>query len=274
MAVEGKVSVIMPAFNEAAYIEHNVRETVHTLSSFEYDYEVIVVDDGSADETHIAAARVLNAHPERVRVVRYDRNEGKGNALMCGCRYASGDYIVFLDADMDLHPSQLPLLFQILKVKNASAVVGSKWHPASSVKYPKRRKIYSLGYFALVWLLFGLPLRDTQTGLKVFRADALKATLPSLLAKRFAFDIELLANMHRRGYKLASAPVTLSFTRTLGRIKLKDVWRMLLDTLAIFYRMRLLRYYDRVSLDSASTQESRLVDSIPGEHNVEASRIR
>ncbi len=243
--LDGKLSVVMPAYNEADYIQQNVTETVRALSEIGYDFEVIVVDDGSPDDTHLSAVRARLAHPEHVRVVRYDRNRGKGNALICGSSYASGDYIAFLDADMDLHPEQLPVLFEILEAKGADIVVGSKHHPLSRVSYPPLRRIYSLAYYAMIRLLFGLPLRDTQTGLKVFRASALRAILPLLLAKRFAFDIELLANAHRRGFKIVDAPVTLNFRRTLGRIKLKDVFIVLVDTLAIFYRMKILRYYDR-----------------------------
>ena len=244
--LDGKLSVVMPAYNEAEFIQQNVTETVRTLSEIGYDFEVIVVDDGSPDDTHLSAVRARLAHPEHVRVVRYDRNAGKGNALICGSSYATGKYIAFLDADMDLHPEQLPVLFEILESKNADIVVGSKHHPLSRVTYPALRRVYSLTYYALIRVLFGLPLRDTQTGLKVFRADALRAVLPLLLAKRFAFDIELLANAHRRGFKIVDAPVTLNFRRTLGRIKLKDVFIVLLDTLAIFYRMRILKYYDRI----------------------------
>lgn len=251
----------MPAYNEAEYIEQNVRETIDTLSKISSNFEVIVVDDGSADRTHIAAARVKNAHPELVNVVRYSGNEGKGNALMCGCRYATGDFVVFLDADMDLHPSQLSGFFQIMCDSNADAVIGSKWHKNSLVVYPALRKLYSFGYFALVRLLFGLPLRDTQTGLKVFRADSLTETLPWLLAKRFAFDIELLANMHRRGMKIESSPVTLSFTRTLGRIKIKHVFQMIVDTFAIFYRMKICKYYDRPVKSLQTYQHSWRVQS-------------
>jgi hypothetical protein len=94
-------------------------------------------------------------------------------------------------------------------------------------------------------LLFGLPLRDTQTGLKVFRREVLQRVFPRILAKRFAFDIEVLANAHRLGFKLVDAPVTLEFKRGLGRIRWKDIRATGLDTLAIFYRMYILHYYDR-----------------------------
>ena len=93
-------------------------------------------------------------------------------------------------------------------------------------------------------LLFGLPLRDTQTGLKLFRAEVLRRVFPRILAKRYAFDVEVLVNAHRLGYKIVDAPVTLQFTRSSGRVALGDVWTVFLDTLAIFYRARLIKYYD------------------------------
>lgn len=234
----------MPAYNEAEHIVSNLLETVRTLQSFEFDFEVIVVDDGSPDKTYLHAARLLASHPERVRVVHYDENRGKGEALMTGAWFARGDYVVFLDADMDLHPVQIPTLLGIAEAQGADVVIGSKSHPNSNVNYPLKRRIFSWGYFLLVRTLFGLPVQDTQTGLKVFRREVLQRVFPRILAKRFAFDIEVLANAHRLGYKIATAPVTLDFQRCAGRIKLRDVLLMLRDTLAIFYRMRCVRYYD------------------------------
>ena len=83
----------MPAFNEAANISKNLRETVDTLARFGYEFEVIVVDDGSPDDTWRAATDALRDHHSNVRVLRYDRNEGKGNAVMRGTAVATGDYI-------------------------------------------------------------------------------------------------------------------------------------------------------------------------------------
>lgn len=240
------ISVVIPAYNEAQYIEQNVRETVQTLSELNYRFEIIVVDDGSHDDTHLQAVKVRSQHAELVRVVRYDRNRGKGNALICGSGFARGEIIAFLDADMDLHPRQLPTLFAMLEANDADVVIGSKRHPLSRVDYPKARKVLSFGYFALIRLLFGLPLRDTQTGLKVFRRKVVEAVFPRVLAKRFAFDIEVLANAHRLKFKIVDAPVTLEFRRKLGRINFRDIMRVFMDTLAIFYRMRIIHYYDRL----------------------------
>lgn len=243
--LRGKISVVMPAFNESEHIAKNLQVVVDTLSTFGYDFEVIVVDDGSPDNTYLYAARVLLNHPEQVRIVRYDCNQGKGNALMCGTEYATGDYVVFMDADMDLHPEQLPVFLEILQARQADAVIGSKRHPLSNVNYPLVRQIYSAGYYALVRLLFGLPLRDTQTGLKLFKIDVLRDVFPRVLAKRFAFDIEVLANAHRLGYDIVDAPVTLHYQRSYNRISLRQVWFIFLDTIAIFYRMKIRHYYDR-----------------------------
>ncbi len=242
--VPGKVSILMPAYNESETIARNLREVVATFYAVHTDFEVILIDDGSPDRTYLHAVRVLSEHPEFVRVVRYDQNLGKGNALITGAACARGEYIVFLDADMDLHPSQLPEFFRVMERTGADAVIGSKHHPKSDVHYPALRRVYSLVYFMFIRVLFGLPLRDTQTGLKLFKKSVLADVFPRVLAKRFAFDIELLAVANNLGYKVVDAPVHLDFRRTLNRIRANDVWRLFLDTLAIFYRLRILRYYD------------------------------
>jgi glycosyltransferase involved in cell wall biosynthesis len=255
----------MPAFNEAETISRNLRETVDTLSRLQYDFEVIVVDDGSHDDTWRAAESALLDHHSNVRFLRYNRNEGKGNAVMRGTAVATGDYIVFLDADMDLHPAQLPVFFDIMAQKNADVVIGSKLHPLSQVNYPLSRRIATTGYYTVVRLLFGLPLRDTQTGLKVFKAEVLRRVFPKVLVKRFAADIEVLVLAHSLGYSIREAPVRLTFQRRFGRIRLRDIFAIFQDTLAIFYRLNILHYYDSIKQEwPAPRQEIReLVGSKP-----------
>jgi glycosyltransferase involved in cell wall biosynthesis len=261
-----KLSVVLPAFNEADRIEANVLEAWNTLSSFGCEFEILIVDDGSADDTAEHALRACSTDPERIRVIRCTSNQGKGNALICGTRYASGDFVAFLDADLDLHPQQLAGFIDVIEELQVDLVVGSKFHPRSVVDYPALRRIYSLGYYALIQVLFGLPLRDTQTGIKLFKVEVLRDILPRLLVKRFAFDIELLVNAAALGYKIGEAPVTLQFQRTFGRLNYRDVWRILVDTLAIFYRLKIIRYYDRVepkSLEELSATRSAELLEVP-----------
>lgn len=235
----------MPAYNEATHIVNNLLETIDTLAGFCDDFEIVVVDDGSPDGTYLHAVEALAELGDNIRVVRYQRNEGKGNALICGFNHTCGDIVAFLDADMDLHPEQIRGMLEILESKHVDVVIGSKWHRNSKINYPFVRRLWSIGYFMLVRVLFGMPLRDTQTGLKIYRSEVLQRVFPRILAKRYAFDVEVLVNAHRLGYKIADAPVKLQFTRSSGRVALGDVWTVLLDTLAIFYRSRIIKYYDR-----------------------------
>jgi glycosyltransferase involved in cell wall biosynthesis len=268
--IDGSISIVVPAYNEAGHILETLREVVRTLDDAGCSFEVIVVDDGSPDHTYREALKFASGDAARVRVVYYDDNHGKGNALMCGTWVARGDYIVFLDADLDLHPAQLPVLFEILQRTGADAVIGSKRHRDSRVDYPPVRRLYSIVYYAIIRLMFGLPIKDSQTGLKVFRAEVLQRVLPRILAKRFAFDIEVLANAHRLGYKIVDGPVRIEFRREMGRIRFRDALNILIDTLAIFYRMYILRYYDR--FDDVRLQELALGDSIRGLRVAEAVR--
>jgi glycosyltransferase involved in cell wall biosynthesis len=240
-----KISVVIPAYNESTHIAGNLRTVAATVASFAEDFELLLIDDGSIDETWRRATESANNGRGAIRVLRYANNMGKGYALALGARHCTGQYTVFLDADLDLHPHQLPRFFDIMRRSGADAVVGSKWHPSSKVSYPWWRRLLSRGYYQFVHLLFGLPVRDTQTGIKLFRSSALAKVVPRLLAKRFAFDVELLAVMHRMGYSIAEAPVELQFQRALPRLRLMDAWYVFVDTLAIFYRLHLRRYYDR-----------------------------
>jgi glycosyltransferase involved in cell wall biosynthesis len=264
------LSVLMPAYNEAHSIAENVCETVETMHALGMDFEIVVIDDGSMDGTHAAAINALRAWPDHVRVVRCIRNEGKGNALICGACYSRGEYVAFLDADMDLHPEQLASFFAIMEATDADAVIGSKFHPDSTVDYPPLRRVYSFFYYVLVRSLFGLPVRDTQTGIKLFKRAVLDRVLPRVLVKRFAFDLELLANVHHFGFRIVEAPVTVNFMRVCSRLRLKAVWHVFVDTLAIFYRMRILRYYDQperiaIDLDRAAGSQEIVVPIVIGD---------
>jgi len=173
-------------------------------------------------------------------------NLGKGRAIKKALHYLSGDYVVFLDADMDLHPVQVQTLFDIMRLDKADIVIGSKMHPNSIVDYPFDRRIISLVYYLLVKFLFNLPCHDTQTGLKLFKTEVLRKVLPRVLVKKFAYDLEVLANAHHLGFRIAEAPIVIKPQRRYGRIGFRAIVTTTWDTLAIFYRMHILKYYDRI----------------------------
>lgn len=241
--LKGKVSVIIPAYNEADRIEHALQETIRTFNDLGCRYEIIVVDDGSADDT-LAKLRHFVSRHHQVIVVENKTNFGKGRALKKGFRFCSGDWVVFLDADLSLHPAQISTFFDIMRLDDADAVIGSKFHPNSQLQYPILRRFLSLGYYYLVKGLFGLPVRDTQTGLKLFKHEVLKDLFPRILVKQFAFDVEVLVNAYRLGYRIVEAPVLLD--RHWGSsVNLRSIWIIFWDTMAVFYRTYIMRYYDK-----------------------------
>ncbi len=238
-----RVSVVVPAFNEDDIIEANLKEIVRTFDEFGCDYEIVLVDDGSRDGTLKKALKIAELYP-RIKVKRNLENYGKGRALKKSFRYCTGRYIVFLDADLDLHPAQVRTLFDIMRLDEADVVIGSKMHPNSKVEYPLSRKFISLVYFTIIKVLFDLPVHDTQTGLKLFKREVLEKVFPRALVKKFAFDLEILAISRHLGFKITEAPIVLKQQRLYGRIGARAMWQTGWDTLAIFYRMRFMRYYD------------------------------
>ena len=240
------LSVIMPAFNEGAEIYDNLLETVSYLETLSPSFEIILVDDGSADNT-LEEARRAAERDKRIKVARNYHNLGKGWALKTGFKRAQGEVAVFLDADLDIHPSQVGLLLERLRSHDADVVIGSKFHPHSRIDYPLARRFFSFCYYIFIKLLFGLPLKDTQTGIKLYRREVLERIFPQVLVKKFAFDIELLSLAHHFGFRIAEVPVILQFKRGLrwGRIRIADIIHIFIDTLAIFYRLKILDYYGR-----------------------------
>ena len=139
------------------------------------------------------------------------------------------------------------MLLEHLEWYNADIIVGSKRHLASVVQYPWDRKILSWGYYLLVRLLFGVKIKDTQPGIKIFKRNVLEKILPQLVVKKYAFDIEMLSVARRKGFtRIFEAPIKLKykFGSVTNAATLRTIWHMLYDTLAVFYRLKILKYYD------------------------------
>jgi glycosyltransferase involved in cell wall biosynthesis len=234
----------MPAFNEGRAIRANLLAVDRMMKSFKVPYEIIVVDDGSGDWTFEEAKKAAKGL-RHITVKRNEVNQGKGWALKEAFRISRGAWIVFLDSDLDLEPAQVKLFFEIQKREGTDIVIGSKRHPDSKLKYPLKRRIISAGYFFLVKWLFNLPIRDTQTGLKLFKRDALREVFPKILVKRYAFDLELLVLCNHYGYSIAEAPVIVNYRGKFGHIKLTMIFNIFWDTMAVYYRLYIKKYYDK-----------------------------
>jgi glycosyltransferase involved in cell wall biosynthesis len=251
-----QLSVIVPAYREGKRIHGNLIRLLDELNKLDATYEVVVVSDGNTDATVREARRVRSP---RVRVFHYPMNVGKGFALSLGVAQSVGELVTFIDADMELDPANIAVFIDLMGSSNCDAVIGSKRHKQSKVHYPRFRRFQSWAYQVLIRLLFNLNVRDTQTGLKLFRRQVLLDSLPLLAIKQFAFDLELLVVARHLGYRnICEAPISLDF-QFESTVNLGSAGRVLWDTAAIFYRLRILRYYERrrIELAAATTEDER-----------------
>jgi glycosyltransferase involved in cell wall biosynthesis len=250
MVIEGKIkqklSVIIPAYNEEKLIEHCIIELKKIFKSSKIkNYEIIVVDDGSHDQTY-DVLHTKFSNDNNINIVSYPLNQGKGYAIQQGFAISSGNIVAFIDADLDLHPSHILSLYSFMLENNYDMVIGSKRHPQSILVYPPLRKLYSNIYYYFIRMLFGLPVKDTQTGVKVFKREVLEFVLPKIVVKRYAFDLELLVLAHMGKYKIGEAPIVLEFRNKFSyTIGIKSIYKIIIDTLGVFFRLYIKRSYSR-----------------------------
>ncbi len=248
MRVEDKkiVSIIIPAYKQEKTIVKDVQRILDSMSQTRWAFEIIIVVDGFVDKTYENAKKLESFD---VKVVGYKNNKGKGYAIRYGMARSLGDYIAFIDSGMDIDPNGISMILEHMQWYEADIIVGSKRHPASKLYYPFIRKLYSWGYSRLVKILFGLKLTDTQSGLKVYKREVLEKVLPRLLVKKFAFDIEILAVSKYLGFdRIFEAPIKVDWVKsntsfTPFLIFDKNIRNMIVDTLAVFYRLKVLNYY-------------------------------
>jgi hypothetical protein len=264
------LTAILPVYNGGEEIVDNVGVIRRALAEGlpGEEVEVIVVSDGSIDET---AEQLLAARGAAgFRVIHYDRNLGKGYAVKVGALASHGEWIALIDADLDLDPASVPLYLGVARREGLDFVIGSKRHTDSVVHYPRTRRIASWWYQQLNRLLFRLDVQDTQVGLKVFNRRVVDEVFPLLLVKQFAFDLELLAVSTALGFaRIKEMPVRLEYRFTGSALGSITVFRALWDTAAVFYRLRVLHTYQRkrrlLGSRGPRAQEHPLV-SVIGDH--------
>lgn len=241
-----QLSLVVPAYKQEKTIVKDLKNLTKVLSSLPFKYQIIVVVDGFVDETFEKAKSVKN---KNIKVFGYEKNKGKGFAIKLGVEKATGDIIGFIDAGMDIDPSEIYIMLDIMEWNKADIVVGSKLHPESKVKYPIGRKVLSWGYRTITHLLFGFKVKDTQVGFKLFRKKVAKDVFSKIVIKRFAFDVEVLTVAYKLGYKnIHESPIKLNFSKASSITSInfwRIILRMLWDSAAVFYRLKILHYYDK-----------------------------
>lgn len=201
------LSVIIPAYNETSRLPLTLVDIDRHLSTKDYSYEIIVVNDGSSDDTQEVAQKFTKLIPN-LRVIGYSDNQGKGNAVKLGMLEAKGRYRLFDDSDnstaIDHFDKMIPLLKEGYDIVIGSRdAEGAQMHPPQSFL---KRILGNMGNLFIQTLL--LPgIWDTQCGFKVFTEESAMRIFPQQKIKRWGFDIEALALAKRMGYRIKEIPV-------------------------------------------------------------------
>jgi glycosyltransferase involved in cell wall biosynthesis len=230
------ISVLIPACNEAEFIEKNILKLSDFLSKNYKTYEIIVSEDGSKDGTDTILMG-LARKDSNVRHLHSRVRLGKGMALKNAFNASSSSNIFMIDADF---PVSLDYISKMLGyLRNYDMVIGSRSMKGSVIKRSASRSLASLSYNAFVRMLFSTGVRDHQCGVKAFKREVLSEILPAIKSNNFFWDTELLVNAKRRGYRILEVPIIWK-ERTEGKSKvsiMKDGMKMAKSLMIFWYRI-------------------------------------
>lgn len=236
MSVTSVLSVVIPAYNEGPRLEQAVAAVSAWMMTNTPDGDIIVVDDGSTDDTR---ARLSGLGLPNVQAIYGTANRGKGAAVARGMLAARGDHIAFVDADLAYPLDQLTLLLERLH-DGADVAVGARdlLPDENRAIYAPVRRAATAVFNAMVTASLGLRVRDTQCGFKAFRRDAARALFSSITIERFGFDVEILYLAERWSLRVDRVPVRMRASTTSSVRIVHDSVNMAADLLRIRTRAR------------------------------------
>lgn len=255
------LSVIIPAYNEAARLDKTLEKVIAYLNEYDGETELIVVDDGSQDRT-AEVARHAFAHAGRVeaRVIRYEQNRGKGYAVRTGLLAARAPVALFSDADLSTPISETPKVVAPIQNGDYDLVFGSRAldRRLIGVRQPWRREQGGRIFNLIVRLATGLPFWDTQCGFKAFRMSVCRPIIEAATVDRFGFDVELLFVAHRAGLRLLERAVRWDHNEGSKVNVARDSLRMLDEVRAIRRNARAGIYDEAMARARAQAASDRL----------------
>jgi len=211
-----KFSIVIPCYNEEKDILFKVDVLKQYLKEKEYDSEIILVNDGSKDKTKEIINNIKN-----IKAISYDTNRGKGGAVKEGIKEASGEYIIFMDADLSTDLSAIDIVNN--EIESYDIMIGSRHIKGSNIKkkQPLSRQFIGWCCRVIMKILFGFKYKDTQCGFKAFKSSVAKDIISKQTITDFAFDIEYLYIAKLNKYSVKEFPVIWSDDRgsTVSPIK-------------------------------------------------------
>ena len=228
-----KYSIIIPAYNEAARLGPTLQRVLQCIRAQRWNAEVIVVNDGSRDNTADLVRQYASANPV-LRLLENPGNRGKGYSVRNGMLHANGEILLFSDADLASPIEEAPKLFEAIE-SGADVAIGSRWLRPELQKQRQSllRQLYGRIFNIALRLLLGLNFKDTQCGFKVFTRSSARAIFPLQQIERWGFDPELLYLARRKKLRVTEVPVEWSHQEGTRISPLRDGLRMFSEVLRI-----------------------------------------
>lgn len=231
------LSLVIPVYH-CNTIRQDILDIVKICKKLHQPFEIICVVDGLKNQQDTTLSEVKKIHEPFFSYIFLPKNKGKGFAVRQGFAQAKGKYRGFIDAGHDIEPDGILTAVHTLKKHKADAVIGNKQNTQSEISYPFIRKLYSSVLQHLVQTFLHLPFADTQVGLKIFSAKMLDTILPMLTINRWAFDLELLAIAHQKGFRnIRQFPIKITYNYATN-ISIRDAIHFLGEFFVIMYRIQ------------------------------------
>jgi glycosyltransferase involved in cell wall biosynthesis len=224
-----QLSIVIPAYNESARIEHALDRVLSCIAERDWDAEVLVVDDGSKDDTAAIVQRWMAQHP-RLHLVQNPGNKGKGYSVRNGLLQAAGDIVMFTDADLSAPMEEAQRLLDAI-ADGADVAIGSRWldRKRQTIHQPLYRQFFGRCFNWVTRTIMGLPYKDTQCGFKAFKRSAAQVIFRLQTIERWGFDPEILLIARKLKYVVREVPVTWGHDERSRMSYLKDGMKMLED---------------------------------------------
>jgi glycosyltransferase involved in cell wall biosynthesis len=228
-----QLSIVIPAYNESARIEKTLERVMSCVAEQGWDAEVVVVDDGSKDDTAAIVQRSMSVHP-RLHLVKNPGNRGKGYSVRNGLLQAAGDIVMFTDADLSAPMEEGERLIAAIHA-GADVAIGSRWmdRTRQTIHQPLYRQFFGRCFNWITRTVMGLPFKDTQCGFKAFKREAAQVIFRLQTIERWGFDPEILFIARKLKYTVREVPVTWGHDERSRISYLKDGIKMLEDMAVI-----------------------------------------
>lgn len=242
-----QLSIVIPAYNESARIEAALERVLSCVADQHWDAEVLVVDDGSKDDTAAIVQHWMMSHP-RLHLIQNPGNKGKGYSVRNGLLQAAGDIVMFTDADLSAPMEEANRLFAALNA-GADVAIGSRWldRARQTIHQPLYRQFFGRCFNWITRTVMGLPFKDTQCGFKAFKRPAAQVIFRLQTIERWGFDPEILFIARKLKYVIREVPVTWGHDERSRMSYLKDGMKMLEDMARIRVNSLAGRYDEAIA---------------------------